>query len=125
MRPSRAATSAAIWSSWDAARAEPLLGACDFETAVLELRLDLAARCEHVLLRGDLGLLAHGVGLTAGGGQLALGLGAQRLRRAAAAAQHEGDERGAEDESHHKGQVLLRACRSPWADRRAPCGPVQ
>ena len=107
------------------ARAEPLLGARDLEAAALELLLDLAARREHVLLRGDLGLLAHGVGLAAGAGQLALGLGAQRLRRAAAAAQHDGGERSPDDESHHKGQYCLEHVGLPGPPGGTPRGPVQ
>ena len=82
------------------ARAEPLLGARDLEAAALELLLGLAAGREHVLLRGDLGLLAHGVRLAAGAGELALGLRAQRLGRAAAAAQHDERERSPDCESH-------------------------
>ena len=82
------------------ARAEPLLGARDLEAAALELLLGLAAGREHVLLGGDLRLLAHGVRLAAGGGELALGLRAQRLHRAAAAAQHDERERSPDCESH-------------------------
>ena len=82
------------------ARAEPLLGARDLEAAALELLLDLAAGREHVLLGGDLRLLAHRVRLAAGARELALGLDAQRLGRAAAAAQHDERERSPDGESH-------------------------
>ena len=81
------------------AGAEPLLRARDLEAAALELLLHLAAGGEHVLLGGDLRLLAHRVGLAAGARQLALRLDAQRLCRAAATAQHDGGERSPDDES--------------------------
>jgi hypothetical protein len=52
-----------------------------------------------VLLGGDLRFLAHRVGLAAGARELALRLGAQSLRRAAAVAQHDGGEHSPDDES--------------------------
>ena len=106
------------------ARTEPLLGARDLEAASLELLLGLAAGSEHVLLGGDLRLLAHGVGLAARARELALGLAAQRLDRAAAAAQHDERERGPDDESH-KGEYCVEHVRLPGPAGRAPCSPVQ
>ena len=106
------------------ARAEPLLGARDLEAAALELLLDLAAGREHVLLGGDLRLLAHGVRLAARAGELALG-----LRRAAPRPSRRGcasrRTRAQPRRRVPQGRVLRRACRSPRAGRRAPCGPVQ
>ena len=105
------------------AGAEPLLGARDLEAAALELLLDLAAGREHVLLGGDLRLLAHGVGLAAGAGELALGLGAQRLGRAAAAA-HARRRRAQPRRRVPKGEYCLEhvGLPGPAGERRAaPC----
>ena len=105
------------------AGAEPLLGAGHLEAAALELLLDFAARREHVLLGGDLGLLADGLGFATGAGELALGLCAGRVGGAAAAAHVDDGERSPDGKSH-KGQYCLEhvVLPGPAGERRAaPC----
>ncbi len=109
------------------ASAEPLLGARDLEAAALELLLDLAARREHVLLGGDLRLLADGVGLAPGARQLALGVGPECRRRGpgAAAAAHDDEGEHGPDSQSCKGEYCVEHVGLPGPAgklrRAAPC----